>query len=212
MGFVKDADWVEYKVKIPNPIPDKMVKMAEVVQRRYKLQIVKAKKAKDVLPYVNEVFQLLNIAYSDLYGVVPLTEKQIAYYTKQYFGFIKPDFVSLILDENDKLIAFLITMPSLSKALQKAGGGLFPFGFIHILKALKKNDLADLYLIAIDDAYQGKGVNALLIHELAKSYNKHGVTYAESNHMLEVNNKVLSIWKHFDAVQHKRRRSFIKHI
>lgn len=212
LGYSKDADWVEYLVKVPEVIPEKMEKMASVVERRLGLRVLKAKSAKDILPYAPAIFELINEAYADLYGVVPLTEKQIKYYTKQYFSFIRPDFVPLILDKEDKLVAFGVTMPSLSAALQKAKGSLLPFGFVHILKALKKNDLADLYLVAIRKDMQGKGVNALLMYEVNKSYIRNGIRYAETNPELEMNTKVQSIWEHFDAVQHKRRRCFIKHL
>ncbi len=212
LGYAKDVDWVEYKIKVPTTIPESLEKMASIVERRYGLSIVKAKKAKDILPYAKDIFDLINTAYADLYGVVPLTEKQIQYYTKQYFSFIRPDFVPLVLDKAGKLIAFGITMPSLSIALQKAKGSLFPFGVFHILKALKRNNLADLYLVAVNKAYQGKGVNAILMHELSKSYIRNGIQFAESNPELELNKQVQALWDHFDAKQHKRRRCFIKYL
>jgi GNAT superfamily N-acetyltransferase len=212
LGYKKDVDWVEYKVKVQEVVPEKLAKMASVVQRRLGLTIVKAKKAKEILPYAHEIFDLINSAYSDLYGVVPLTEKQIQYYTKQYFGFMRTDFVSIVLDKEGKLAAFGITMPSLSKALQKCNGKLFPFGFIHILLAMRKNDLSDLLMVAVRKDLQGKGVNALLVHETAKSYLKNGIKYAETNHELEHNTKVQSIWDDFDSVQHKRRRCYIKQL
>lgn len=212
LGYKKDADWVEYKIKVPTTIPEKLAKMAAIVEKRLNLTLVKAKKPKDILPYAAELFELVNSAYSHLYGVVPLTEKQIKNYTKQYFSFIKTEFVPLILDSKGKLIAFGVTMPSLSIALQKAKGSLLPFGFLHILKALKKNNLADLYLVAIDKEYQGKGVNAIIMHEVNKTFIKYGIEYAESNPELEPNIKVQSMWDDFDAIQHKRRRCFIKHL
>jgi GNAT superfamily N-acetyltransferase len=210
LGFAKDADWLEYKIKVPATVPAKLEKIAAIVERRYGLSLVKAKKAKEILPYAKQIFELINSAYSHLYGVVPLTDRQIQYYTKQYFSFIRPDFVPLVIDQEGRLVAFGVTMPSLSIALQKAGGSLFPLGFAYILKALKKNNLADLYLVAVDKKYQGKGVNALLICSVAKSYIKNGIEYAESNPELEMNTQVQSIWTYFDAVQHKRRRCFIK--
>jgi len=155
-GYAKDTDWVEYKIKLPDAVPEKLEKIARIVQQRQGLTVVQAKKPKQILPYAKELFELVNSAYSELYGVVPLTEKQIAYYTKQYFGFIRTDFVSLIIDKEGKLAAFGITMPSLSKALQKAGGSLFPFGFYHILMAIRKNDLGDLYLVAVRKDLQGR--------------------------------------------------------
>jgi len=212
LGYSKDADWVEYRIKVPETMPEKLEKMATIVEKRLGLHVLKAKKAKDILPYAKDIFELINEAYSELYGVVPLTEKQIQYYTKQYFSFIRPDFVPLILDKDEKLVGFGVTMPSLSDALQKSKGSLLPFGFVHILKALKKNDQADLYLVAIKKELQGKGVNALLMYEVCKAYVKNGIRYAESNPELEANKKVQSIWEHFDAVQHKRRRCYIKHL
>lgn len=212
LGYTKDADWVEYKIKIPEAIPEKIEKLAGIVERRYDLKVVKARKAKEILPYTKEIFELINSAYEGLYGVVPLTDKQIKYYTKQYFSFIRTDFVPLVIDKEGHLVAFGITMPSLSTALQKAKGSLLPFGFFHILKALKKNNLVDLYLVAIRKDLQGKGINAILMHEMAKSYIKNGIKYAESNPELELNKKVQSIWEHYEAVQHKRRRCYIKHL
>ncbi len=212
LGYHKDADWVEFKIKVPKTVNEKLAKLAAIVEKRLKLTLVKAKKPKDILPYAKELFELVNSAYSHLYGVVPLTEKQIKNYTKQYFSFIKTEFVPLVLDSKGKLIAFGVTMPSLSIALQKAKGSLLPFGFLHILKALKKNNVADLYLVAIDKEYQGKGVNAIVMNEVNKTFVKYGIEYAESNPELEPNIKVQSMWEHFDAVQHKRRRCFIKYL
>jgi hypothetical protein len=209
-GYKKDIDWVEYKIKIPESVPEKLEKLAAIVQKRQSLTVVQATKPKQILPYAKELFELINDAYSDLYGVVPLTEKQIAYYTKQYFSFIRTDFVCLITDKAGKLAAFGITMPSLSKALQKAKGKLFPFGFYHILQAIRKNDLGDLYLVAIRKDLQGKGVNAMMMYELTKSYIKNKIEYAESNPELETNKQVQALWEFYSAHPHKRRRCYIK--
>ena len=137
LDYKKDVDWLEFRVKIPDKVPEKLVRLASMVQQRQKLQVVQTKRAKDILPYATEIFQLVNKAYENLYGVVPLTAKQTRYYTQQYFSFIRPEFVCLITDQQGRLAAFGITMPSLSAALQKANGRLFPFGFIHLMKALK---------------------------------------------------------------------------
>lgn len=212
LGYKKDVDWVEYKVKVPDAVPEKLEKTAALVQRRLGLTIIRAKKPKEIIPYADAIFELINSAYSDLYGVTPLTERQIRYYTKQYFSFMRTDFVTIVVDKEGKLAAFGITMPSLSRALQKCKGRLFPFGFLYILQAMRKNDLSDLLMVAVRKDLQGKGVNALLIHETAKSYIKNGIKYAETNHELEDNTKVQSIWDDFDSVQHKRRRCFIKHL
>lgn len=211
-GYVKDADWVQYKIKMPHVMPEKLVKMASIVQRRLNLSVVPLRSSKDILPYADDIFDLINAAYSDLYAVVPLTEKQVKYYTKQYFSFIRPEFVSLVVDKEGKLVAFGITMPSLSVALQKAKGSLFPFGFIHILKAMRRNPLGDLYLVAVRKDLQGKGVNAMFMHELTRTFIKNNIEYAEANPELENNLPVQSLWKHYDAVQHKRRRCYIKQL
>jgi len=164
------------------------------------------------LPYAPRIFEVVDASYSGLYGTVPLTKKQVEAYTKQYFGFIRPDFVSVVVDGNDRVIGFGITMPSLSKALQKSRGKLFPFGFIHLLRALKKNDMADMYLIGILPEYQGKGVNALILCEIGKTFIQNGIVHVETNPELEQNLKVQAQWKFFDTRQHKRRRVFIKQI
>ena len=211
LGFVKETDWVEYKIAVDKEVPERLIKLASVVERRLKLRVIRAKKAKEILPYVTPIFELINDAYSDLFGVTPLTRRQMDYYTKQYFSFIKAEFVVIIVDSDGKLAAFNITMPSLSRALQKNKGRLFPFGFIPLLKSMKKNDMADLLMVAIRKDLQGKGVNAMLMKETYDTYVKHGITSVETNHELEDNTKVQSLWEHFNAVQHKRRRCFIRH-
>lgn len=209
-GYRKDADWFEFEIKTPARIPERVERMADIVRRRYNLKIVKAKKAKELLPYAKDMFHVLNDAFENLYGVVTLTERQIDFYVKQYFGFIRPEFVTLILDEKNKVAAFGISMPSLSKALLKCRGRIFPFGFIYLLRALKKNNVADLLLTAVRPDLQDKGLTALLMKEMGNAYSRHGIKKAESHPELEVNTKVQAFWKHFEVRKHKRRRCFIK--
>ncbi|MBL7851605.1 MAG: N-acetyltransferase [Cyclobacteriaceae bacterium] len=210
LGYRKDVDWVEFLATVPPVVPENLDRIAEIVLRRQQLTILKAKKPKDILPYAPAIFDLINVAYGNLYGVVPLTERQIEYYVKQYFSFIRADFVSIVLDKEGKLAAFGVTMPSLSRALQKANGRLFPFGFIYLLQAMRKNTLGDLYLVAVRPDLQGKGVNALLMREINRSYIRNGITQAESNPQLENNNRIQAMWEYFEAKQHKRRRCYIK--
>ena len=212
LGYKKDTDWVEYDLSVPQTPDEKVARFSDIALKRYKLKKLAAKNKKDLLPYAKDLFNLINVAYSNLYGVSPLTEKQMNTYVKQYFGFIKPEFVPVILDEAGEMVAFGVTMPSLSKALQKTQGKIFPFGFIHLLKALKKNDLADLYLVAVHPKYQGKGINAILIHEMNLVYNRLGITKVESNPELETNTLVQGQWKFYERRLHKRRRCYIKHL
>ena len=210
LGYKKDVDWIEFQVKPPKQILAKVDRIAAIVSEKYGLKILHVKKAKDLLPYGREIFYLINRAYKDLFGFVQLTDKQIDVYIKEYLGFIKPEFVPVVMDSQNKIVAFGITMPSLSKALQKNRGRLFPFGFIQVLKAMKNNTMADLYLVAVEPEMQDKGVNALLINETNKIFIKNKITLVETNRELETNLKVQSQWKGMEARQHKRRRCYIK--
>ncbi|MBI5857732.1 MAG: putative zinc-binding protein [Sphingobacteriales bacterium] len=211
-GYKKETGWVEYKIKITETIPEKIEKAASVVEKRLQLRVIKPTKLKEVLPYAVKIFELINSAYTGLFGMVPMTDKQIQYYIRKYLRFIKPEFISLVLDRYGELAGFAITMPSLSRALQKAKGKLYPFGFLHLLRAFKRNKLADLSLIAVRKDLQGKGVNAILIREINAAFIRHGIEYAESNPELEENTRVQSQWDYYETVQHKRRSCFIKYV
>lgn len=210
LGYVKAVDWVEFEITVPKEPVEAISKVAEAAMKRSNLHILKVKKKKDLLKYAPQMFAVFNEAYEDLYGVVPLTEKQIALAIKQYFGMIIPEFVPFVINELDQLVGFGITMPSLSNALRKSGGKLFPFGFIHLLRAMNKNDRADLYLIGVKEEYRGKGVNAILMDHILKTFQARGITKVESNPELETNSLVQTQWKYFEKRQHKRRRVFIK--
>ncbi len=211
-GYKKDTDWVEFEIKVPEKIPEIADKISRLVQDRKKVRVFEAKKAKDMLPYAHGLFKVLNSAFSGLYGFVELSEKQINKYVKQYFSFILPDYTKILLDEKNEVAGFVIAMPSLSRALQKSKGRLLPFGFLHILRAIKSNKYLDLYLGAIRPDLQGKGADALLITELSRTAIKNKIISAESNIELEDNHMVQGHWKHFDHRQHKRRRCFIKQL
>jgi GNAT superfamily N-acetyltransferase len=212
LGYVKDTDWMEYEMAVPSEPNATIARIADIALRRNKLTLLNVRRKKQLLAYAGDLFHLLDDEYKKLYGVVPLTQKQVDSYIKQYFGFVTPDFVPIVLDADGQMIAFGVTMPSLSFALQKAKGRLFPFGFIHLMRALKKNDRADLYLVAVKSEYQGKGVNAILIDKMNQVYNRLGITKAESNPELETNRLVQDQWKFFEKRQHKRRRCFIKRL
>jgi hypothetical protein len=211
-NYEKDSDWIEFTVNIPEKIPEKVERIAEIALKRNNLNVPVFKKSKDMLPYAREVFYLINETYKGLYGFVELTDKQIDFYVKQYFSFIRPDYMPIVLDENNKVAAFGITMPSLNKALQKINGRIFPFGFISILKEMKKSRALDLYLTAVRSDLQNKGVNALLINQINQVCIKNGIKKVETNRELESNDKIQAQWKLYDARQHKRRRCYIKKI
>ena len=212
-GYSKDIDWVEYEVTMTSdPVPEKISRIAEIALKRNKLHILRVKKPKELLPYAKEMFYLINNSFQDLYGFVELSDKQIDMYVKQYFGFIKPEYLPIILNENGEMVAFGITMPSMSKAFQKAKGKLFPFGFIHILKAMKNNPRLDLYLTAVRPDMQDKGVNAILMNEINKMIIKNNIKKVETNRELEDNSKVQAQWRFFKHRQHKRRRCYKKEL
>lgn len=211
LGYVKDTDWMEYELTVPPEPNETIARIADISLRRNKLKLLELRNKKELLKYAKELFQVLEDEYAHLYGFVPLTEKQVEAYIDQYFGFVTPDFVPMIMDQNNRMVAFGVVMPSLSLALQKSKGNLFPFGFIHLLRALKKNDRADAYLVAVRSEYQGKGVNAILMNKMHQVFSKLGITKVESNPELETNQNVQGQWKHYEKRQHKRRRVFIKH-
>jgi len=211
LGFKKDTDWVEYEITVPKEIPDKAIRISEIVKDRRKLSVFDAKSSKELLKYARGIFEVINETYENLYGFVELSQKQIDLYVKQYFPFVSPKYLKIVLDDNDKVAGFVIGMPSLSRALRKANGRLFPFGIFHLLIALKFPKYIDLYLGAVRKELQGKGADAFLITELCKSCIENNIVSAESNLELEDNLLVQGHWKHFDRRQHKRRRCFIKH-
>ena len=213
-GYEKDADWVEFKIYIPDAIPDKHKRISEIIMRKYGLKIVKCT-SKDIKKYGQAIFDLMNEAYSQLYGYSALSPKQIKQYIKMFLPILDLRMVTLVVDSEDQVIAAGISMPSLSEALQKAKGRLLPFGWYHLLKVIflkKYPKVLDLLLVAVKPEYQNKGVNALLFYDLIPVYQKIGFEYAESNPELELNDKVQAQWEYFKTEQHKRRRCFKKNL
>ncbi|NDW18548.1 hypothetical protein D0T53_06420 [Dysgonomonas sp. 216] len=215
LGFEKEVDWNEYYIPVPESTPDRHRRIAEIVKKKFGLKVLKFESLKQITPYVDKLFHLLNRAYEPLYGFAPLTKKQIDYYVKMYVPLLRWDVVSLIVKEDtDEIVAFGIGVPNLSKALQKAKGKLFPFGWYYLLKDLKgkKNPVIDLMLVGVAPEYQGKGVNAIIFDDFIPSAHKCGFRYAESNPELEMNDKVASLWDGFNAERHKVRRAYMKNI
>ena len=212
LGFEEDAEWVEMAVTVPPAIPEKYARVAEIVRQRNNLRVLKFTSRKKVKEqYGQAIFDLINEAYDKLYGYSPLTPRQIDYYVDMYLGILNLDYVTVITDADDKIVAAGISIQSFSRALQKSRGRLFPFGWWHMLRALMgHSDAVDLLLIAVKPEYQSKGVNALIFNDLIPQYIKSGFLHAETNLELEDNTKVQNQWDYFENRLHRRRATFRK--
>lgn len=214
LGFKKDVDWVEYLMTVPEGIPEKHLRIAEIVKRKYGLTVPHFNSRNELKDrYGHAIFDLINRAYDGLYGYSPITPAQADLYIHNYLGLLQVENVCLIVDKDENLIGVGISVSSFAKALQKNRGRLFPFGWIPMLKPLRgKVDVVDLLLVAVDPEYQNKGVNALLFTELIPTFRKMGYKYAESNVEMETNESVQKQWEYFERRQHKRRRCYRKEI
>ncbi|MCM1036849.1 MAG: N-acetyltransferase [Bacteroides sp.] len=210
MGFRKDADWVEYRIAIPREIPEKYSRIADIVRRKYNLKVKKfTSREKIKNQYGHALFELINEAYADLYGYVPLSRRQIDYYIDQYLGLLRLEDVCVVVDADERLVGVGIAMPSLSRALRRSGGRLFPTGWYHLWKAMRgRVDTVDLMLVAVKPEYQSKGVNALIFCDLIPCFVANGYKWAESNLELEDNAHVQRQWDYFDHELHRRRRAW----
>ena len=208
----KATDWVERKIYIPEAVPEKHKRISDIVLKKYGLHIRKFKSKWEVMRsgVVHEIFRLINESYTPLFGFSRLSEKQIDYYVKAYVPVLDLRMVTIVENEENEVVAVGVSMPSLSEALRKSGGKIFPFGWWHLLKALtwKKSHVLDLLLVAVRPDYQSKGVNAPLFTDLIPIYQDMGFEYAESNPQLEENDKVANQWQYFRTEDHKRRRCF----
>ena len=213
-GWEKDNDYVEYYLVVPEKSPEKYTKIAEMVEKRYNLHVRKLTK-KDIFQggYGKKLFDLINLTYSDLYGFSELTDRQIDQYVKMYFPLADLDLVTVIEDGNkdNQLAGLGITIPSLSHALQKCRRGrLFPFGWWHLLRAIKfhKTDGVDLLLMGFLPEYRSKGANALLFADLIPRYVDYGFKWGETQVEMESNEGVQSQWGPLDPINHKKRRCY----
>ncbi len=212
LGFVKDVDWVEYRVQVPKEINPRLTKISDRLLERGNYSIKKFASKKDLKPYLYKVFNILNEAFAPLHGVVELTNGQIDQYVAQYLPLINLDFLSVIVDNNDDVVAFGLLGPSLNEPMRKIRGRLFPFGFITLLRSLKRTKILDMYLIAVKPDKQGLGLNSILMTDITNNAIKNKILYAETGPELEDNDNITSFWKNYDAEIIKRRRCFIKKI
>ncbi|RYD99866.1 MAG: N-acetyltransferase [Sphingobacteriales bacterium] len=210
LGYEKEIDWVEFKLKVLKEIPEKAVKLNDLIKKRYNLTVKSFDNKEDLKKVAIDVFHLLNTAFEELFSFVPMPDDLLQFYINKYIEVLNPKFVKVVLDKDEKIIGFIISLPSLSEAMQKANGKLFPFGFIHITKALKNPKVADLLLTGIHPDWQAQGVSALLITELQQIMIEHGVEWVETTGMIETNEKAINHWKNYEHIQHKRKRCYRK--
>ncbi|MGI6176212.1 MAG: GNAT family N-acetyltransferase [Christensenellales bacterium] len=212
LGYAKEEDWIEYRIKVPQTIDPRLARLHQRVLERLNLHVAEIRNKREVKQYLTGVFDIINEAYDDLYGTVPLTHKQIDWYVGQFLPLINLKLLSLVLDENKRIVGLGLAAPSLSEPLRKHKGRLFPFGWISVLRACRKMDTMNLFFIAVRKEYINKGLPAVMMSHMNQGAIDLGVQYAETGPELETNHKVLSLWKSFDARQHRRRRCYAKQL
>lgn len=209
LGLEKDVDHVEYQVQVPKTIDPRIERVKDAILRKFKYKLLKFNSVKEVKPYIYKAFDIYNEAFAKLHGTVWLNERQIDSTVKQFIGYIDLDYVPFIVDENDDVVGFAVLAPSISKALQKNKGKLFPFGWYSLLRAFKKSDVLEMYLIAVKPELQGYGLNSILMNEVTNVAIKNNIKYAETGPELEDNYSVRSQWDNYDAKIVRKRRCFI---
>lgn len=212
LGYQVEKSYLESKFPFKNVLPEFFYKAQELIKRRYKLKALKLTKTADVMPYADKMFDLFNTSYSSLSSFVEITDIQKEYFKKKFISFINPEYIKFVINENDEMIAFAIVMPRFAYALQKMNGKLFPFGFSKLLKAKKESKDVLFYLIGVHPDYQNKGVHAVIFNEYYETFKEKGVVDCYRTPELEDNEAIKKIWKHFDPVVIKRRKTFRKEI
>jgi hypothetical protein len=209
-GFTVEKEYLENKFPFKNVIKEPIERMANLLKNRYQLVALNFTKTKEIMPYVDKMFDLFNKSYAALPSFVPISPTEIEYFKKKYISFINPEYIKFIVDKNDEMIAFAITMPSFSKALQKANGKLLPFGIFHLLKAKKQSKDVIFYLIGVRPDFQNKGIHAMVFLEYYKTFNKYGIVNCIRTPELSTNKAIAAVWKNFSPVTYKKRCTFKK--
>lgn len=213
LGFTKEIDWVERQLRAPKEFDDRVIRVSNLMLKRYNLHFAKCKSIREFLKkYADGFFDIIDITYEHIYGSVPFTEKMKKNLLKSFSILLNLNYVSVILDENEKIVCFGLCLPSIAKAVQKSNGKLTIPTILKILKAKRNPEIIDLSLIGVLPEYAQKGVSSAFIGEIMAMLNNGKIKYAETNLNLEDNLAIQNQWKHFDARLHKRRRSFIKKI
>jgi GNAT superfamily N-acetyltransferase len=208
LGLIKEKEWVEFEIDFPEVLPDKVLKFSKLIAEKHQLKTLEFKSKEEILPLVEPMFKLLDETYKNLSTYTPISDEQIQHYKEKYFGLIDKDYIICVVDKEYNLVAFAITMPSYSKALQKSKGKLLPFGWWHFMNASRKNDRANFYLIGVHPEYQKRGVTAIIFKEIWNTFRKKGVKFLETNPELEENKNIQLLWQDYHPVNHKRRRTY----
>ncbi|MEO9511633.1 MAG: GTP cyclohydrolase [Flavobacteriaceae bacterium] len=211
-GLVKEKEYLENKFLATNADPKFFYKANVLIKKRYNLKELNFTNSKEIMPWVDKMFDLFNDTYSSLSSFVKITDVQKEYFKKKYISFINPEYIKFVVDGENDLVAFAIVMPSFSKALQKARGKLFPTGIFHLLKAKKESKDVIFYLIGVHPEYQNKGVTAIIFNEYHKTFSQKGIVNCIRTPELEENTAIRQMWKHFDPITHKRRRTYRKEL
>jgi GNAT superfamily N-acetyltransferase len=212
LGFVMEKEYRESIFPFSNVRSEDFLKAAELIKRRYGLKAVTFTSTAEIMPYVDKMFDLFNETYQKLSSFVAVSDVQKEYFKKKYVGMINPEYINFVEDKDHKLVAFSIVMPSFAEALQKAKGKLFPFGFMHLLKAKKNSKDVVFYLIGVLPEYQNKGVTALIFEEYYRVFKNNKIRNCIRTPELEDNHAMHNLWKNFDPVVNKRRRTYRKDI
>ena len=212
LNYVKDADWSQLEFEVPDKVPEKFRKYSDIVQKRYGIRILHPKSRRELKCYGRGLLEALNKSFVPLYGFTPLNSGQIESYVSQYLPMIKPDLICIILDKHDTVVGFAVTMPNLSNALKKSKGKLFPFGFIHLLRALNNFELVDLLMIGVVPEYHHKGLNAIIFNHLNSNLIKLGTKRVIANPQLEKNTAVRNLFDYYPHRDYMVRRCFIKEL
>ena len=210
LGYIKEKEYQENKFPFSNVKPEHFEKANELVRKRYGLKPLNFTTTKDIMSYVDEMFNLFNASYASLSSFVAITDVQKEYFKKKYISFINPEYIKFVMDKEDKMVAFSIVMPSFSEALQKAKGKLFPFGFYYLLKAKRESKEVLFYLIGVDPEYQSKGATAIIFNEYYTTFKEKNIQNCIRTPELEDNHAIHNMWKHFDPVTFRRRRTYRK--
>lgn len=211
-GFVKEKEYLENKFPFKNAKPEFFTRIQALIKKRYQLREINFTKTKDVMPMADKMFDLFNESYASLSSFVPINDIQKEHFKKKYISFINPEYIKFVVDKDENLVAFSIVMPSFAEALQKSKGKLFPFGVYHLLKAKKHSKDVIFYLIGVHPEYQNKGVTSIIFNEYYETFKAKGIENCIRTPELEENTAIRQLWKNFDPVIFKRRRTYKKNL